>query len=98
MDLFKTLPESNDGTSSVMSEFKALFDKSYAGLVFYSFKIVGDRQDAEDIVQDAFVNYWNQKKAVSEEVNAIKSFLYNTVRNASFNLLRHQKVVRKFEE
>jgi len=77
---------------------KELFRLNYKALVYFAFKITGDRPGAEDIVQDAFVKYWNHRDEVSPDIPAIKSYLYTAVRNAGLNWLRHQHIVRNYEK
>jgi RNA polymerase sigma-70 factor (ECF subfamily) len=86
----------SEGCAAHDLTFTSVFDKSYAGLVFFSNNLIGDRQEAEDVVQNAFVSYWNCKDEVGREPSIVKSFLYTTVRNACMDLLRHRKVVQKF--
>lgn len=74
-----------------------LFKEYYDRLVFFSWQITQNKQQAEDIAQDAFVTYWQQRDEVASHPVAIKNFLYRTVRNASLNVLRHEQVVGKFE-
>lgn len=76
--------------------FNSVFAKSYAGLVFFSHNIIGDKEEAEDIVQNAFVSYWNCKDDLGCEPSVVKGFLYTTVRNLCMDLLRHRLVVQKF--
>jgi RNA polymerase sigma-70 factor (family 1) len=78
--------------------FTSVFSKSYAGLVYFSTKIIDDKQEAEDIVQNAFVTYWNRKDEIGSELNVVKGFLYTTVRNLCMDLLRHRLVVQKFRD
>lgn len=40
--------------------YKALFRKYYPNLIFYATRLVGD-EEAEDVVQDVFVELWNEK-------------------------------------
>lgn len=75
-----------------------IFNEYYDRLVYFSFKIVNDKQDAEDAVQEAFVKYWNNKERISGEQSMIKSYLYTTVRNISLNIVRHRRVVKDFEQ
>jgi RNA polymerase sigma-70 factor (family 1) len=77
--------------------FETLFNNNYTNLVFFSFNLVNNKREAEDITQDAFIKYWHHRHAVAADQDAVKSFLYTSVKNASLNLLRHQKVIRKFE-
>jgi RNA polymerase sigma-70 factor (ECF subfamily) len=77
-------------------DFNALFKEFYDRLVFFSFQLVKDKDRARDIVQDAFVKYWNLQETVTHDKIAIKNFLYRTVRNASLNSIRHEKVVEGY--
>lgn len=77
-------------------KLKILFRENYHALVFFAFKMLDSKAEAEDVVQDAFVNYWNQQSKVSEE--AVKSYLYTTVRNSSLNVLRSRLVAMRHEQ
>lgn len=95
--------KSSDKISVLSSEddkydltFTSVFDNNYSGLVFFSYNIIKDKDEAEDIVQNAFVSYWKCKDDLGSEPNVIKGFLYTTVRNLCFNLLKHRLVVQKF--
>ena len=57
--------------------YKALFRRYYAGLLFYAARLVGE-DDAEDIVQDVFVEVWRRKDTV-EVGEQIQAFLYRSV-------------------
>jgi RNA polymerase sigma-70 factor (family 1) len=98
MDIPDHLSDFSEDTPLNKLFFEAIFGKSYAGLVFFSFNITGDRQESEDIVQDAFVEYWSRRDEVTPDLAVIKGYLYATVRNSSLNLLKHQKVVKKFQD
>lgn len=43
------------------STYKLLFRKYYANLLFYATRIVGE-EEAEDVVQDVFVELWQTKR------------------------------------
>lgn len=70
-----------------------LFEAHYDRLVYFCLQMTKDEEQARDIVQDAFISYWQQHKTVDQHPSVIKRFLYNSVRNASLNYLRHRKVV-----
>jgi RNA polymerase sigma-70 factor (ECF subfamily) len=74
-------------------DLDVLFKEHYDRLVYFSFQLIRDKDQAEDIVQDSFIKYWNQRDMVMQNNIAIKNFLYSTVRNASLNIIRHNKVV-----
>jgi RNA polymerase sigma-70 factor (family 1) len=78
--------------------FKSVFDGSYPGLVYFATNLIGDKAEAEDVVQNAFVSYWKCKENVGSEPPVIKGFLYTTVKNACMDLLKHRLVIRKFRD
>lgn len=78
--------------------FEQVFKVYYPQLCHFSFQIVKDKVIAEDVVQDVFIKYWNLKGEVFSHDIAVKNFLYSAVRNASLNLIRHDKVVYNYME
>ena len=73
-----------------MKAFKQFFESFYAPLCLFAQKYVDDEEAALDIVQDAFVYFWEKKKCIIS-VNSAKSYLYKTVKNKSLNYLRSCK-------
>lgn len=80
------------------SDFEALFRTHFRALCHFAFQLLRDEAFAKDIVQDAFVSYWNRREEVSSHPSAIRNFLYSSVRNASLNALRHTRVVNAYLE
>ena len=76
--------------------FKEVFDLYYKALCAFSYKYVRDLQQVEDLVQDVFVSFWEQKKDF-EDINSIKAFLYTSARNRCLNYLKHLSVQKKHE-
>ncbi|WP_157970267.1 RNA polymerase sigma-70 factor [Albibacterium indicum] len=73
-----------------------IFREYYARLSYFAFKFVNDKDVAEDLVQDAFLAYWNSKKQIPYHPKAIKDFLYSSVKNAALNVLKRQKVKERY--
>lgn len=71
---------------------RELFEMYYSRLVYFSAQMVGCQETAEDIAQEAFIKYWNQKSDIAPHPLAIKNYLYSTVKHASLNVARHQRV------
>ena len=71
-------------------EFRKIFDVYYLQLLYFGQKLVGNKEEAEEITDDAFVKLYERIDNFSLEVN-VKAFLYITVRNACFNKLRQNK-------
>lgn len=67
--------------------FDSLFYALYARLVRFSYRYVGSKAVASDVVQDAFVILWEKRRELDPQ-RSIKAYLYRIVRNRSLNYLR----------
>ncbi len=69
------------------SSFKALFERYYGRLCAYVFTITNDYAASEDIVQELFIRFWNdrQKIVINESILA---YLFRASRNAALNYIR----------
>ena len=76
------------------SDFKDIFEEYYVALCLFADRYLDNPEDAADTVQDAFIKLW-QRRRCFDNIYAVKSFLYTTVRNASLNRLAHLKVLDK---
>ncbi|QNL50671.1 RNA polymerase sigma-70 factor [Olivibacter sp. SDN3] len=74
-----------------------LFKKYYPRLCDFALRYVQDEHLAEDLVQDAFVSFLENKHQVATDDNALKAFLYSCVKFACLNRLRHKKVKKRIE-
>jgi RNA polymerase sigma-70 factor (ECF subfamily) len=77
--------------------FELLFQAMYGQLCAYAERFVGDADNAEEIVQDIFVRVW-QKREQIDITYSIKSYLYQSVRNASLNQIKHENIVREHQQ
>ena len=78
-------------------EFKSIFDSYYPALCLFASNIVIDDAVAEDLVQEVFIKLWEKTEPLNNEY-ALKTFLYNAVKNKCLNHLEHSKVVQKHKE
>ncbi len=71
--------------------FRFIFDTLYALMLSFAMKYLADKQEAEDMVQEAFIELWNQK---TKFLNAdqMRSFLYITLRNRCLNRIRQIQI------
>lgn len=80
--------------------FRLLFDRHYAALVTFAERILAGQPDAyeqaADVVQNVFVALYEH--ADVEIAQSVRAYLFSSVRNACNNVIKHQKVVRKYEE
>lgn len=70
--------------------YKTLFRRYYPSLIFYAARLVGE-EEAEDVVQDVFVELWNRKDDI-EIGEQIQAFLYRAVYTRGLNVLKHRSV------
>ncbi|MGU3495078.1 RNA polymerase sigma factor [Xanthobacteraceae bacterium A53D] len=62
-----------------------------AALIDYATPILGSRDAAEDIVQDAYLRFMPARLRATSPEQAL-GFLYRTVRNLAFDVLKRRKV------
>ena len=74
-----------------MSLHTQIFRALYPSLSFYATRLVQD-DEAEDIVQEAFMELWKRKEDIEDESH-IKAFLYRIVYTRALNVIKHRTVV-----
>ncbi|SHH85507.1 RNA polymerase sigma-70 factor, ECF subfamily [Chryseolinea serpens] len=77
--------------SGDITAFEMLFRTYYQPLCNYAYTFVQDRDEAEEIVQSTFLNVWEKRDNLSIHTG-VKPYLYAMVRNASLNVLKHEKI------
>ncbi|WP_071596005.1 RNA polymerase sigma factor [Butyricimonas synergistica] len=61
---------------------KMLFDNYYQMLCVFALRFLHSFEDAEDVVQDVFVDFWEKKKGTTFR-GALKSYLFGAVQKAA---------------
>jgi len=80
-----------------LEEFEKLFRMYYETLLNYAGSILKDENDAEEIVQNLFFNFWKNRESL--EINSsLKSYLYRAVYNNCLQHLKHLKVRMRYEQ
>ena len=77
--------------------YHQLYNEYYKALVLYAINFLSSQQAAEDIVQDLFATMW-EKKMRFLSLPSFRTYLYNSIRNASLNYLKHQNVVSLYPD
>ena len=80
-----------------LDAFKELYDRYYRTLVVYAANFIDDGDVGEDLVQEVIISIWEHRLSFSSYA-AFTTYLYNAVRNASLNYLKHQGVTQKYME
>lgn len=71
--------------------FELLFHFYYPGLVIYASQFTADRDEAEEIVQDFFVRFWQKHQHVLFS-DSLKNYFFSSIRNSSLNYLKHKRI------
>ena len=68
--------------------FESLYRQYFVRLYRFCFSIVHQKQPAEEIVHDVFMNCWKKKEPLSS-IRNLEVYLYVAVKNLSLNYLRN---------
>ena len=79
------------------SDLRQIFDTYYEALVQYANRFLFPLSECEDLVQDVFAGLWEKENTFPDEVS-LKVYLYKTVRNKCYNVIKHNKVKNKYAE
>jgi RNA polymerase sigma-70 factor (ECF subfamily) len=73
------------------SAFEMIFRSYYQPLCRYAYSFLEDKEEAEEVVQSAFITIWEKRKSLDIQTS-LKSYLYRMVRNACLNVIKHEKI------
>jgi RNA polymerase sigma-70 factor (ECF subfamily) len=93
---FKLLNKDEFVSADLLARHESLFKTYYKPLVVFATRLIRDRLDAEDIVQEVFAQIWKKKEKL-EYGEKISSYLFGAVKNACLNNVRHLKVIQRYE-
>ena len=71
--------------------FVQIFRRYYTDLVFFVSRFIPDMETCEDIVQEAFIKIWANRKFL-EIRTSLKTYLVSLVQNLALNEIKHRKV------
>jgi len=74
--------------------FNTIFDLYYSRIYYFAYKLLANREDAEDIASESFYKLFKRRERFVGTEN-IEAFLFVATRNACFNLLKHRKLVKQ---
>jgi RNA polymerase sigma-70 factor (family 1) len=81
--------------SGEIPAFEMLFKSFYPSLCRYATSFLKDPDDAEEIVQAAFIRFWEKRETISIDTS-VKSYLYRAVRNSCLNELKHGQIKQRY--
>lgn len=80
-----------DNSSLTQSDLKAVFDSYYKSLLMYANRFLYSKEECEDLIQDIFISIWEKKIDFHDETT-LKIYLYKSVRNKCYNVIKHKKI------
>jgi RNA polymerase sigma-70 factor (ECF subfamily) len=88
-------------TNEIEKAFRDNFEQIYLshcpGMVRFAREYVSSREEAENIVHDAFAELWEVRRSYLNRTNHLLAFLFTAIKNKCIDWLRHQIVVREAE-
>ena len=77
--------------------FEYVFRQHYPPLCLYAFSIIGQRESAEEIVQELFYTIWKDRENI-QIARSLKSYLYAAVRNQALQYHEQWNVRERHRE
>lgn len=71
------------------TSYNRLFVRYYSRLCCYVYRLLGEKEDAEDVVQELFLTLWNNRKKIAIVEN-VSGYLYKMAKNLALNHIRTQ--------
>jgi RNA polymerase sigma-70 factor, ECF subfamily len=78
--------------------FTTLYDRHSHAAFSLAYRVMGERQAAEDLTQDAFLKLWRSATSFRRERGSVRTWLLSIVRNRGIDQLRAQASRRRTQE
>ena len=73
------------------SAFETIFRFYYQPLCVFASRILQDEDEAEELVQDFFVKFWEKRTQIQVETS-LKSYVFRSIKNLCLNRLKHEQI------
>jgi RNA polymerase sigma-70 factor (ECF subfamily) len=70
--------------------FEKLFKAHFTALMAFSRRILGNEDDAREVVHQVFIKLWERREQIDLSTS-LKSYLFTAVNNTSLNVIRDRK-------
>lgn len=75
--------------------FAEIYERYWSVLFLHAKRMMGDDEQARDIVQDVFVGFWHKSAALELSIS-LSGYLYRAMRNRVLDHFKHQKVMNDY--
>lgn len=76
--------------------YNEVYDKLYRKLFLFAKSLIGNTEEARDIVTESFIKLWSQKNSFSNMVH-LQVYFYTVIKNSCIDYLRKDKLRTKLE-
>jgi RNA polymerase sigma-70 factor (ECF subfamily) len=77
--------------------YTEIFERYCKILVSHAYKMLGNQDEANDVVQEVFLSLWNKRYELNI-TGSLSSYLYKAVKNRILNHIAHEKVVSRYAD
>src|SRR3712207_6518872 len=91
-DLMSLIGSGNSGA------FAGLYDRHGRAAYSLAYRMMGERQAAEDLVQEAFLDVWRAARSFRPERGSVRTWVLSIVHNRGIDQLRSLSSRRRTQE
>jgi RNA polymerase sigma-70 factor (ECF subfamily) len=97
------LPHADEDLTSLVDggesqAFAALYDRHSQAAYHIAYRMMGERQAAEDLVQDAFIKVWRGASSYRADKGSVRTWILSIVHNRGIDLLRSMATRRRTQD
>jgi len=95
-NIFNEEPSAGDLFADTAA-FESFFKKNFVSLCAYcQFKFALSLEQSKDVVHTSFIKFWESRHVIASQ-SPVKPFLYRIINNSCLDILKHDKVKKKYE-
>lgn len=77
--------------------FKQIYERYKGVLYLHAVKMLKDRDEAQDVVQEIFTKLWDKRETIIINTT-LSAYLYTAIRNKILDIFSHEKVVATHQQ
>ncbi|CAM4056850.1 RNA polymerase sigma-70 factor, ECF subfamily [Pedobacter westerhofensis] len=75
--------------------FAEFYDRYKGPLYFQAFRMLGDDEQAKDVVQEMFIRLWETRHSISVKTT-VEAYVFRSIRHKVIDFIRHQKTITRY--
>ena len=92
-----TPDNASEDDKKFQANFETIYLSHFSGMVRFAKEYVLSKEEAENIVHDAFADIWKIRQGGLNNPNYMLAFLFTSIKNKCIDYLRRQIIVRQAE-